>query len=136
MTYNKIMQPSIFTKIINNEIPCHKIYEDDKTFAFLDIHPMQPGHTLVIPKSQVEFIWDLTDEDYQAVMATVKKLGQHLRDKLDVPYVGVKVIGTDVPHAHVHLVPFSTPDQYLVHADLNAEPDHEKLAAMAKTLAF
>jgi histidine triad (HIT) family protein len=97
---------------------------------------MQPGHTLVIPKNQIEFIWDLPDEDYKAVMDTVKKLGVHIRERLDVPYVGVKIIGTDVPHAHVHLVPFSTPDEYIRHDDMTGEPDHEALAAMAKTLAF
>lgn len=130
------MEDSIFTKIIRGEIPCEKIYEDDKTFAFLDIHPIQPGHVLVIPKKQVEFLWDLDDEDYQAVMATAKKVAQHLREVLGVPYVGVKVMGTDVPHTHVHLVPFTTGAQYHNQPDLNAEPDHEALAAMAEKLKF
>ena len=136
MTYNGFMEDSIFTKIINGQVPCHKIYEDNKTFAFLDIHPMQPGHILVIPKTQVEFLWDLSDEDYAALMATVKKLGRHLRASLQVTYVGVKVIGTDVPHTHIHLIPFSTPDEYTAQSDMSTEPDHDALAAMAKTLAF
>ncbi|HEX6416036.1 MAG TPA: HIT domain-containing protein, partial [Candidatus Saccharimonadales bacterium] len=68
------MQESIFTKIINGDIPSHKVYEDDKTFAFLDIHPISTGHVLVVPKKQVEFLWDLDDEDYQAVMNTSKML--------------------------------------------------------------
>jgi histidine triad (HIT) family protein len=130
------MQDTIFTKIIKGEIPCSKVYEDDKTLAFLDIHPSQPGHTLVIPKLQVEFMWDLPDDDYQAVMATVKKVGQRLRDVLQVPYVGVKVIGTDVPHTHIHLVPFTTTADYFAKADDEAEPDYAGLDAMAKTLAF
>lgn len=130
------MEDSIFTKIIKGEIPCYKIYDDDKTFAFLDIHPMTTGHTLVIPKKQVEFLWDLSDDDYQAVMATAKKLAVHLREKLGVPYVGVKVIGTDVPHAHVHLVPFSTPADYNNTPDLSGEPDHYALAAVAARLAI
>ncbi|MEO6513773.1 MAG: HIT domain-containing protein [Candidatus Saccharimonadales bacterium] len=130
------MQDSIFTKIIKGEIPCHKIYEDKKTFAFLDIHPSTEGHTLVIPKKQVEFLWDLTDEDYKAVMTTVKKLGVHLRERLDVPYVGVKVIGTDVPHAHVHLIPFSSANEYAPLPDMSAEPDHTALAEIAKKLAL
>ena len=97
--------PSIFTKIIQGEIPCYKIYEDDKTLAFLDIHPETLGHTLVIPKKEVDKIYDLPDADYQALMATVKKLSKHLEDKLSARTLW-KVIGTDVPHAHVHLLPF------------------------------
>ncbi len=67
------MEDSIFTKIIKGEIPCHKVYEDAQTLAFLDIHPVQPGHMLVIPKQQIEFVWDLPDEIYQALMMTTKK---------------------------------------------------------------
>lgn len=130
------MHDSIFTKIINGEIPSHKIYEDDLTYAFLDIHPVQPGHVLVVPKKQVEFLWDLEDEDYQAVMATSKKLATHLRQTLSIPYVGIKVIGVDVPHAHVHLIPFTTTAEYNVHPDMNAEPDHVALAEMAKKLVL
>lgn len=130
------MQDSIFTKIIRGEIPCHKIYEDDKTFAFLDIHPMSEGHTLVIPKKQIEFLWDLDDDNYTALMLTVKKLGWHLREKLNVPYVGVKVIGVDVPHAHVHLVPFVSASEYARTPDQSAEPDHAHLAEIAKKLAL
>lgn len=129
-------EPSIFTKIIRGEIPSHKVYEDDKTFAFLDIHPITPGHTLIVPKAEVGFVWDLEDEDYQAVMATAKKVARRLREVLEVPYVGEKVIGVDVPHAHVHVVPFSTVSEYKFSPDLTAEPDHDALAAMAKRLYF
>ena len=104
------MEDSIFTKIIKGDIPSHKIYEDDKTFAFLDIHPLQEGHVLVVPKVQVEFIWDLEAEDYQALMNTVQKVGRRLREVMEASYVGVEVIGVDVPHAHVHVVPFTTVD--------------------------
>ena len=97
--------PSIFTKIINGDIPCYKIYEDDKTFAFLDIHPESKGHTLVVPKNEVDKIYDLPDEDYQALMATVKKLAKHMEQALGQRTL-IKVIGTDVPHAHVHLMPY------------------------------
>ena len=96
---------SVFTKIINGEIPCYKIYEDDKTFAFLDIHPSTKGHTLVIPKKEVDKIYDLEDEDYQALMATAKKLSKNMEKVLGVRTLW-KVVGTDVPHAHVHLEPF------------------------------
>lgn len=131
------MNDSVFTKIINGEIPCHKVYEDDQTLAFLDIHPAQPGHTLVIPKVQVEFVWDLSTEDYDAVMATVKKVAQRLRDVMQRPYVGEMVVGTDVPHAHVHLVPFETPDQLKPHLDADTLPvDHTALAEIAAKLAF
>lgn len=130
------MEDSIFTKIVKGEVPCHQVYEDGATLAFLDIHPAQPGHVLVIPKKQVEFLWDLEDEDYQAVMSTVKKVGRRIREVIDKPFVGVKVIGVDVPHAHVHLIPFSTTEEYRVMPDMTAEPDHEALAEMAKKLAF
>ena len=130
------MEDSIFTKIIKGEIPCHKVYEDDKTLAFLDIHPVQPGHTLVISKQQVEFLWDLDDETYQAVTATVKKVALQLKEILAVPYIGEQVIGVDVPHAHVHLIPFSNVGQFRAVPDMNAEPDHTALAEMAKKLAF
>ena len=96
---------SIFTQIINGEIPCYKIYEDDKTFAFLDIHPETPGHTLVIPKNEVDKLYELPDEDYIALMETAKKLSQHMEKTLGARTLW-KVIGTDVPHAHIHLIPY------------------------------
>ena len=96
--------PSIFTKIINGEVPCYKIYEDDKTFAFLDIHPETTGHTLVIPKKEINKVYDLDDEDYIALMQTVKKLSKHM-EKIMGSRTVWKVVGTDVPHAHVHLYP-------------------------------
>lgn len=129
-------EDSIFTKIIRGEIPCHKLYEDDLTLAFLDIHPKQPGHTLVIPKKQVEFVWDLEDEDYQALMATVKRVARRLRDVMGQPYIGEMVIGIDVPHAHVHVFPFATTEESRYIPDLTAEPDHAALAEVARRLAF
>lgn len=96
---------SVFTQIINGEIPCYKIYEDDKTMAFLDINPETPGHTLVIPKKEVDKIYDLEDEDFTALMVTVKKLSRHMEQVLGARTLW-KVIGSDVPHAHVHLLPF------------------------------
>jgi histidine triad (HIT) family protein len=130
------MQDSIFTRIIKGDVPCHKVYEDDKTFAFLDIYPKQPGHTLVIPKKQVEFLWDLEAEDYMAVMVTCKKVAQRLREVMGRPYVGEQVMGIDVPHAHVHLFPFSSAVEFKAQPDMRAEPDHEALAEMAKKLYF
>ena len=128
------MEDSIFTKIMKGEIPCHKVYEDADTFAFLDIHPKQPGHVLVAPKKQVEFIWDLPAEDYARLMASAQKVGQHIREVLQPKYVGLMVEGLGVPHAHVHVFPFESSDDYYTPADLNADPDHTALAAMAETL--
>ena len=130
------MNDSIFTKIIKGEIPCHKVYEDDKTLAFLDIHPLQPGHTLVIPKNQVQFVWDLPPDDYRAVMETTKKVALKIRKALGVPLVSARIVGVDVPHAHVQLIPFSTIADLRVEQDMSAEPNHLALAAMAKKLAF
>ena len=95
---------SVFTKIIQGKIPSYKIYEDEKTFAFLDINPESKGHTLVVPRLEVDKIYDLPDEDYCALMATVKKLSRHLEKQLNARILW-KVVGTDVPHAHVHLMP-------------------------------
>ena len=112
--------PSIFTRIINGEIPCYKIYEDDKTFAFLDIHPETKGHTLVVPKSEVDKIYDLPDKDYEALMSTVKKLSKHMEQKLGARILW-KVVGTDVPHAHVHLMPLDPDWQYGKTLDLTED---------------
>ena len=130
------MQDSIFTKIIKGEIPSHKVYEDDDVFAFLDINPIVPGHTLVVPKKQVEFLWDMDDADYQALTLAAKRIAAHIRDVLEVPYVGVQVIGVDVPHAHIHLVPFTETAEYRNVPAAGAEPDHDALAKMAEKLAF
>lgn len=128
------MEDSIFTKIIKGEIPCHKIYEDDMVVAFLDIHPISTGHTLVVPKQQVEFVWDLDDETYQHVMAVARRLARHFRQVLRVTYVGEKIEGVDVPHAHVHLIPFSEVSEYYNVPDSTAEPNHGALAAVARKL--
>jgi histidine triad (HIT) family protein len=130
------MQPSIFTRIIKGEIPSHKIYEDDKTIAILDIHPVQPGHVLVIAKQQIDHFEDLPDELYQAVWATVKKVAHRQRDILGRSRVGVSIVGTDVPHAHVHLIPFDKSSELHTKVDMDAEPDNQALADMSAKLAF
>lgn len=129
------MVDSIFTRIINGEIPSYKIYEDSLTLAFLDIHPVTEGHTLVIPKKQVEFVWDLEPVDYQALWETCRKVARHLREKTGQPLVGSKIVGIDVPHAHVHLIPFSDVKDFRRLPDMAAELDHAKLAALARKLA-
>ena len=130
------MMDSIFTKIIKGEIPGFKIFEDESTYAFLDIHPVQPGHTLVVPKRQVEFVWDLNPKDYDALMAAVKKIARHLRQVSGRPYVGVQVVGVDVPHAHVHLIPFTTVEEFRTRPDMRAEPDFDALSKDAAHLAM
>lgn len=135
-SYTEGMQETIFTKIIKGEIPSHKIYEDEHTFAFLDIHPKTPGHVLVVSKVPVEFVWELTESDYAAVMATVRKVAHRLKAVLGKPYIGEMILGVDVPHAHVHVFPFSTKTESQHVPDLEAEPDHQALADMAEKLAF
>lgn len=130
------MEDSVFTKIIKGEIPCYKIYEDELTFAFLDIHPKTSGHTLVIPKKQVEFVWDLDDKTYQALMATAKKVALRIREVIGKTYVGEMIIGEQVPHAHVHVYPFDNLEESRRTPDPDSEPDHVALAKVAEKLAF
>ena len=97
---------SIFSKIVAGEIPCYKIYEDEICLAFLDINPEEKGHTLVIPKIEVDKIYDLDDETYTHLFAVAKKLMKNMDEKLGTRTL-MKVIGVDVPHAHIHLIPFN-----------------------------
>jgi histidine triad (HIT) family protein len=127
-------EPSVFTKIINGEIPTYKIYEDDRVIAFLDMHPQNEGHTLVVPKIQVDHIWDLSDEDYDYLWKTVKKIGAHIREVIGSPRVGVIVEGFGVPHTHVHLVPIYHGNDLKKQPDMDAEPNNFALAAMAERL--
>ena len=128
------MQDSIFTKIIRGEVSSYKVYEDDRVLAFLDIHPIQPGHTLVIPKKQVEFVWDLSDADYDDLLRVTKKVALHLRKTLNRQYVHAKIVGTDVPHAHIHLVPFNDGDHLHVPGIENTAPDFDKLKEVHQKL--
>jgi histidine triad (HIT) family protein len=127
------MEDSIFTKIIKGEIPTYKVYEDDKTIAFLTIQPVREGHTLVVPKVQIDQYIDLPDEDYDALWRTVKKVAAHIRNITGKERVGVVIKGIDVPHAHVHLIPFDRGESLkadgepeIVSADV-LEPVAEKL---------
>ncbi len=135
--YNELMQDSIFTKIIKGEISCHKIYEDDYVFAFLDIHPIQPGHVLVVPKNQVDQFDDLNDEDYASLFAAVKKIAARLKEVTGRSRACVRIEGFDVPHAHVHVYPCDEPKDFYGKPDrAKQEPDHPALAEMASKLAF
>lgn len=101
---------SIFTKIVNGEIPSYKVAEDDKYYAFLDINPLQKGHTLVIPKKETDYIFDLSDEDLSGLMVFAKKVACAIDRAVPCQRVGVAVLGLDVPHAHIHLVPLNSGD--------------------------
>ena len=128
------MEDSIFTKIIKGEIPSHKIYEDEYTFAFLDIYPACEGHTLVVHKKPTEFVWDLEADEYEQLMNTVKRIAHHYREVSGKPYVKLSVVGTDVPHNHVHLLPFTVPAETHGLDRENTPPNHEALAGVAKKL--
>lgn len=122
---------SVFSKIVQGELPCYKIYEDDRTLAFLDIEPEAPGHTLVIPKVEVDKVYDLSDADYHAVMDTVKKLARHLEQVLGERMM-IKIVGTDVPHAHVHILPIT--ENWAGERSLKPTPD--ELEAMRQKLVY
>jgi histidine triad (HIT) family protein len=119
------------------EIPCYKIYEDDKTIAFLDIHPVQPGMTLVVTKAQAETFLDLSEEDAEALWKTVRKVGAKMKQAFPgKKRIGVQIEGLDVPHVHVKIFPIDTGEEFRSSPDMSADPDQEALAMMAKKLAL
>ncbi|MFT7436329.1 MAG: histidine triad (HIT) family protein, partial [Psychromonas sp.] len=99
---------TIFSKIVNGEIPCHKIAETEEFLAFLDVSPCAKGHTLVIPKAEVDYIFDLDDELYLRLMAFSKKVASYVKQAIPCKRIGISVIGLEVPHAHVHLIPLKS----------------------------
>ena len=124
--------PTLFTKIIKGEIPCHKIMEDDKYFAFLDIQPINPGHTLVVAKKEVDYIFDLDDPLLAGLILFAKKVAGPIQKAMKCQRVGIIVAGLEVPHAHVHLVPIiKTSDLSFA----NAKPtSHDELAKVAEKI--
>ena len=98
---------TLFTKIIQGEIPCHKIMEDDRYLAFLDIRPINPGHTLVIPKQEINYIFDLEDPLLSGLMIFAKKAAVKIKKVMPCQRIGVMVAGIEVPHAHIHLIPIN-----------------------------
>lgn len=125
---------SVFTKIIKGELPSHKVYEDDKAIAILDIHPARDGHVMVIPKKEVDHFDDLDQETYVHLMLIVKKIAKRIKKVLHPERVGVLVYGFDVPHVHVHLIPLYDGKELSLDRDADKEPDHDKLAETAKSL--
>jgi histidine triad (HIT) family protein len=114
---------SIFSKIVAGEIPCYKVAEDEHFLAFLDINPVAKGHTLVIPKQEVDYIFDQTDADLSAHVLFAKKVARALKQAVPCLRVGVCVMGLDVPHAHIHLIPMNS------EADMDFKKEHLKLDA-------
>jgi len=122
--------PSIFTRIINREIPGYIVAEDERYIAFLDINPLVVGHTLVVPKKEVDFIFDLDDDSLAGLNLFAKKVAHAIRKAIPCKRVGVAVIGLEVPHTHIHLVPMnSMGDLNFTRAKLT--PSKEELAAAA-----
>ena len=124
--------PSIFTRIINGEIPCHKIREDDRFLAFLDIRPIYSGHTLVIPKQEIDYLFDLPDDLLGDLMKFAKPIAKAIQKVVPCSRVGVIVAGIEVPHAHVHLVPFQSIGQLSFAHAKAADP--KDLAALAEKI--
>jgi histidine triad (HIT) family protein len=124
--------PTIFTKIISGEIPCHKILENEKFLAFLDIRPVKTGHTLVIPKKEVDYLFAMDDQELAELMAFSKRVAVMIKKAIPCVKVGVMVAGLEVPHAHVHLIPI---ERVL---DLNfanaKQVSHEELAQTAEKI--
>ncbi len=114
--------PSIFSKIVSGEIPAYKVAETDDFLAFLDVNPLVRGHVLVIPKAEVDYIFDLDDELYSGLQSFAKKVAIGLRNVIPCNRIGVAVIGLEVPHVHIHLVPMNRID------DLNFSKPKLKLA--------
>ena len=103
-----MVMASIFTKIVNGEIPSYKIAEDENFYAFLDIFPLAKGHTLVIPKKEVDYLFDLDEETYTGLQVFARKIALALKEAIPCKKVGVAVLGLEVPHAHIHLVPMQS----------------------------
>ncbi|WP_461630502.1 HIT family protein [Labilibaculum euxinus] len=121
---------SIFTKIVNGEIPCHKIAEDENFFAFLDISPLALGHTLVIPKQEVDYIFDLDDDVLTGLNLFAKRVAKAVKKTIECKRIGIAVIGIEVPHTHIHLVPINNVGD-LNFANPKLEIASDKLAEIA-----
>ncbi|HMW39090.1 MAG: HIT family protein [Saprospiraceae bacterium] len=114
---------TIFSKILQGEIPCYKIAEDDRYFAFLDIRPLTKGHTLVIPKTEIDYIFDLEDEQLSGMVLFAKRIANAIHAEIPCVKVGMCVIGLEVPHAHIHLVPMNQmSDMNFSNAKLELDP--------------
>lgn len=128
---------TIFSRIIAAEIPCYKIAEDDRFFAFLDINPVNWGHTLVVPKRETDYIFDIDDEELAAMAIFAKKVAKAIRKAIPCRKVGVTVLGLEVPHAHIHLVPLQNEgDMDFKHKISDPDPERMKKIAADVSAAF
>jgi len=118
---------TIFTKIINGEIPCYKIAEDENFFAFLDIRPVVKGHTLVVPKKEVDYIFDLDDETLAKMTLFAKKVSKALQQAVPCQRIALMVLGLEVPHAHIHLLPIQNEAEFDI-KNKHTFPDNEMQA--------
>ena len=125
---------SIFTKIVKGDIPAYKVAEDENYFAFLDIFPTAKGHTLVVPKKEVDYIFDLDDETYAGLQMFAKKVAAGLKKAVPCLKVGIMVLGLEVPHAHIHLVPMQSEKDLLNFSD-KTKFSPEEMEALAKRIA-
>ena len=124
---------SIFSRIVAGEIPCYKVAEDDKYFAFLDINPMVKGHTLVIPKREVDYIFDLEDEELAGLHLFAKRVAKALKAAFPCQRIGMAVLGMEVPHTHIHLIPLQREsDMLFSNPKLTVTP--EEFAEIAKQI--
>ena len=105
---NNFIMATIFTRIINGEIPCYRIAEDERYFALLDINPLRAGHTLVVPKVETDYIFDLSDDQLSGLILFSKKVAKAIRSAIPCNRIGVAVIGLEVPHVHIHLIPMDS----------------------------
>ncbi|RIJ49830.1 HIT family protein [Maribellus luteus] len=125
---------SIFTRIVNGEIPAYKVAEDDNFLAFLDVFPTAKGHTLVVPKKEVDYLFDLDDEMYAGLQMFAKKVALGIQKAIPCVKVGVMVLGLEVPHAHIHLVPMQS-EKDLLHFSEKVKFPPEEMEAIAKLIA-
>jgi histidine triad (HIT) family protein len=125
---------SIFTKIVNGEIPAYKVAEDEHFLAFLDISPVTKGHTLVIPKKEVDYLFDLDDESYIGLQLFAKRVATGIQKAIPCQKVGVMVLGLEVPHAHIHLVPMQT-EADLLHFSKKQSFTKEEMAEIALAIS-
>ncbi|HAQ19389.1 MAG TPA: HIT family protein [Prolixibacteraceae bacterium] len=125
---------SIFTKIVNGEIPAWKVAEDEHFFAFLDIFPVAKGHTLVIPKKEVDYLFDLDDETYAGLQLFAKKVALGIQRAIPCKKVGVMVLGLEIPHAHIHLVPMQS-EADLLHFSKKLSLTKEEMAEITAAIA-
>ena len=124
---------SIFSKIVAGEIPCYRVAEDDKHLAFLDVNPNAEGHTLCIPKNEVDRLFDLSEEDYAALLLFSRKVALALKKTVPCKRIGMTVIGLEVPHAHVHLIPLNTMEDATFGKKVQIDP--QALQALAEKIA-